>query len=80
MAKKSDIKEELTLTYDEALVESEALLNRLETEKLPIDEVLAMSKRVALLIKHCQKKIKEMGRDIDEIIDSLRDDGDGDKY
>lgn len=62
------------LSYDQAITEAEEILNRLENEKLPIDQVLEMSKRAARLIKHCQGKIQEIGGEVDKILASLRAD------
>ena len=63
-----------SLSYDQAITEAEEILNRLENEKLPIDQVLEMSKRAAGLIKHCQSKIEEIGGEVDKILASLRSD------
>ena len=60
------------LTYDQAVTEAEEILNRLENEKLPIDQVIEMSKRVSALLKHCQSKIEEAGVEIDKVLASLR--------
>ena len=63
-----------SLSYDQAITEAEEILNKLENEKLPIDQVLEMSKRAALLIKHCQSKIEDIGGEVDKILASLRPD------
>ncbi|MDO4771479.1 exodeoxyribonuclease VII small subunit [Porphyromonas sp.] len=75
MAKKDKSRDISTLTYDEALQESEAILNRLENEKLPIDQIIAESRRAAALIKHCKSKIVEVSKEVGDIIDDLQDDG-----
>lgn len=64
------------LSYDEALQEAEDILRRLENEKLPIDQVIVQSRRVASLIKHCKVKITEVGKEVDDILDDLQDDED----
>lgn len=64
------------LSYDEALQEAEDILRRLENEKLPIDQVIVQSRRVASLIKHCKLKITEVGKEVDDILDDLQDDED----
>lgn len=61
------------LSYDEALQEAEDILRRLENEKLPIDQVIVQSRRVASLIKHCKVKITEVGKEVDDILDDLQD-------
>lgn len=64
------------LSYDEALQEAEDILRRLENEKLPIDQVIVQSRRVASLIKHCKVKITEVSKEVDDILDDLQDDED----
>ena len=48
---------DIELTYDQAVAETEAILNELESQQLPIDQILAKSKRVVALIAHCRKEI-----------------------
>lgn len=60
------------LSYDTAMAEAEALLRQLESEKMPIDEVLKKSRQVTALIKHCREKIKEVGMEVDEILEELK--------
>lgn len=74
MATKSKSTDIEKLTYDEALQEAEEILRSLESEKLPIDQVIARSRRVAALIKHCKVKIVEVGKEVDEILYDLQDD------
>ena len=73
MATKSKPDNISKLTYDEALQEAEDILRRLENEKLPIDQVITQSRRVASLIKHCKVKIAEAGKEVDDILDDLQD-------
>lgn len=68
----SNINEINELTYDEAMSQAESLLSQLESEKMPIDEVLKKSRQVTALIKHCRKKIKEVGTEVDEILEELK--------
>lgn len=65
-------KEVQDLSYDTAMAEAEALLRQLESEKMPIDEVLKKSRQVTALIKHCREKIKEVGLEVDEILEELK--------
>ncbi len=65
-------KEVQDLSYDTAMAEAEALLRQLESEKMPIDEVLKKSRQVTALIKHCREKIKEVGMEVDEILEELK--------
>lgn len=65
-------KEVQDLSCDTAMAEAEALLRQLESEKMPIDEVLKKSRQVTALIKHCREKIKEVGMEVDEILEELK--------
>ncbi len=47
---------DIELTYDQAVVETEAILNELESQQLPIDQILAKSKRVVALMKQNESK------------------------
>ncbi len=60
------------LSYDAAITEAEAILRQLESEKMPIDEVLEKSRQVTALIKHCREKIKEVGAEVDKILEELK--------
>lgn len=62
-----------SLSYDEALKESEEILNRLENTKMPIDKVIYESRRVAALIKHCKAKIGEVSKEVEEILSELQE-------
>lgn len=66
--------ENITLSYDEAVAETEALLKELESNQLPIDEVLQKSRRVVALISHCRKEIKKVGEEVGKILDELKED------
>lgn len=65
--------EDIKLSYDEAVAETESLLKELESDQLPIDEVLLKSRRVVALIAHCRKEIKKVGKEIDKILEELRE-------
>lgn len=65
--------EDITLSYDEAVAEIEALLKELESNQLPIDEVLQKSRRVVALITHCKKEIKKIGEEVGKILEELKE-------
>lgn len=62
-----------TLTYDQAIEETEQILARLEKEQLPIDTILTESRRVVALIEHCRAKMRIVSNEVDEILQSLRE-------
>lgn len=61
------------MTYDQAIAETEEILQRLEKEQLPIDTILSESRRVVALIEHCRAKMRVVGNEVDEILQSLRE-------
>ena len=63
---------DIELTYDEAVAETEAILNELESQQLPIDQILAKSKRVVALIAHCRKEISKVSDEVDNILSELK--------
>lgn len=60
------------LSYDEALQRAQTILERLEREKLPIDEVLEQSREVVALITHCREKMKSIDQEVRDILDPLK--------
>lgn len=67
-----EIKEKVdSLTYDEAISETERVLKQLEEGNLPIDKVLSESRYVVALIAHCRTKITEVGKEVDRILGDL---------
>lgn len=64
-----------TLSYDEAIAETEALLSDLEKEKLPINAILEKSKRVVALIQHCRTQITKINSEVATILESLKLEG-----
>ena len=63
---------DIELTYDQAVVETEAILNELESQQLPIDQILAKSKRVVALIANCRKEISKVSDEVDNILSELK--------
>lgn len=63
----------LELSYDQAVEETEQLLNELEQGGLPIDKVLEKSRRVVALIAHCRAQIQKIGTEVNEILKELKE-------
>lgn len=70
-------KDILTLTYDQAVEETETLLNELEQGGIPIDKVLEKSRRVVALIAHCRTQIQKIGTEVNEILKELKEENKG---
>ncbi len=46
------------LSFEEALAELEAIVTRLESGQVPLDESIALYERGAALKKHCEARLK----------------------
>jgi exodeoxyribonuclease VII small subunit len=61
-------------SYNEAIVEIEEILQRIETGELDVDELTDKVKRVAFLLETCKKKLKTTEHEIQKVMDSLEKD------
>lgn len=62
---------ELNLTYQEALDELTDLVNQLENENIPIDDLAEKVKRASDLIQYCQSKLTHTNTEVKKIIAKL---------
>ncbi len=53
-----------SLNYEDAIAELEAIVNKMESENLPLEQSLAAYKRGAELLKICQKSLAEAEQQI----------------
>jgi exodeoxyribonuclease VII small subunit len=51
-------------TYEDAMYELEALVRRLESGEMPLDELLSGYQRGALLLHYCRERLQEVGEQI----------------
>ncbi len=56
------------MSFEDALVEMEDIVQRLESGEVKLDEAIDAYTRGALLKKHCQSKLKEAQVRIDKIV------------
>ena len=56
-----------TMSFEEALVELEAIVRNLETGKVPLEESIAAYERGAALKKHCENKLRDAQAKIEKI-------------
>ena len=58
-------------TYNEAIVEIEEILQRIESGELDVDELTDNVKRVAYLLEMCKKKLRTTETEIQKVINGL---------
>ncbi|GEO06637.1 hypothetical protein AAE02nite_43010 [Adhaeribacter aerolatus] len=63
--------QELNLTYQQALDELTDLVNELENENIPIDDLADKVKRASDLIQYCQSKLTHTNTEVKKIISKL---------
>ncbi|MBN1988583.1 MAG: exodeoxyribonuclease VII small subunit [Bacteroidales bacterium] len=56
------------LTYNEALAEIEAIIERIEGDELDVDELTKDVKRVAELLKICKLKLRNTEEEVQKIL------------
>ena len=57
-----------SMTFEDALVELEAIVRRLEEGTAKLDEAIAAYERGAALKRHCERKLEEAKARVDKII------------
>ncbi len=61
------------LTYQQALVDLEKIVEALEDETIPVDELALKVKRASDLIEFCQAKLTETDEEVKKILTYLED-------
>ena len=61
------------LTYQQALEELESIVEALEDETIPVDELALKVKRASDLIEFCQAKLTETDAEVKKILTYLED-------
>ena len=54
--------------YEEALLEVQGILNELQENAVPIDELSEKVKKAAHLIAQCKEKLKKTENELDEVL------------
>lgn len=65
-----------TLSFEEAMVQLETLVRRLESGDLPLDESLRLYQEGTRLTRHCYAKLDEAEKQVEQLIE--REDGGAD--
>lgn len=58
-------------TYESAMSELQAILQEMEENEIPIDELSKKVKKASELIRWCRSKLKETENDVDEALKEL---------
>lgn len=59
------------ISYNEAVIEIEDILQQIENEELDIDLLSDKVKRVSYLLKHCKKKLHQTEAEVQKILDDI---------
>ncbi|HKK74409.1 MAG TPA: exodeoxyribonuclease VII small subunit [Saprospiraceae bacterium] len=54
-------------SYDDALQELQTIVQQLQDNQIPVDELSAKIKRAARLIEYCQEKLRSTEENIQEL-------------
>lgn len=65
MTKKKEI------SYSEALLEMESILNKIENEELDVDELSSTLKRISYLMKICRQKLHKTESEVEKILNDM---------
>jgi exodeoxyribonuclease VII small subunit len=60
-------------SYQEALVEIDEILVKIESNELDIDELAEKVKRVAFLLKLCKDKLQKTNEEVERILGEIED-------
>jgi exodeoxyribonuclease VII small subunit len=60
------------LSYSESVSELEQILNKLEKNDVPLEELTPLIKRASELIQLCKSKLHEMDGEIQQLLDDIQ--------
>ena len=66
------MKEEIS--YQEAILEIEEIIKKIESGELDVDQLTDQVKRVSTLLDICRKRLKTAEEEIKKIIDGMKED------
>jgi len=58
-------------SYKSTLEEIEGIVQKIESEEIDVDELSALVKKAADLIKQCKSKLRDTGSELEDIIENL---------
>ncbi len=68
MAEPTEVADIATMSFEEALVELEQIVRRLEGGQVKLDEAILSYERGAQLKQHCERKLNEAQQRVDRIV------------
>ena len=61
------------VSYNEAMVEVEEILEKIENEELDVDELAEKVKRVSVLLKMCKDKLHKTNEQVEQVLKEMED-------
>ena len=61
------------VTYNEAILEIEEILEKIENEELDVDELAEKVKRVSQLLKICKEKLQTTNEQVEQILKEMEE-------
>ena len=61
------------VSYNEAMVEIEEILEKIENEELDVDDLAEKVKRVSVLLKICKDKLQKTNEQVEQILKEMED-------
>lgn len=61
------------VTYSEAILEIEAILEKIENEEFDVDELAEKVKRVSVLLKICKNKLTKTNEQVEQILKDMEE-------
>ena len=61
------------VSYNEAMLEIEEILEKIENEELDVDELAEKVKRVSTLLKICKDKLHKTNEQVEKVLKEMED-------
>lgn len=61
------------ISYNEAMLEIEEILEKIENEELDVDELAEKVKRVSTLLKTCKDKLHKTNEQVEQVLKEMED-------
>ncbi len=61
------------ISYNEAMIEIEEILEKIENEELDVDELAEKVKRVSTLLKVCKDKLHKTNEQVEQVLKEMED-------